>query len=103
MIIYSVSVNIEESASEEWLLWMQRCHILDVMATGCFESFRLSEVSDPPPQEGTRTFNVQYDCPSLDKLRQYQEKDAPALQAEHTERYKDRFHAFRTILNKIAE
>jgi hypothetical protein len=34
-------------------------------------------------------------------LKKYQEIEAPALQADHNQRYKDKFVAFRTILEEI--
>ena len=36
MIIYNVTINIEEAATAEWLAWMQETHIPDVIATGKF-------------------------------------------------------------------
>lgn len=36
MYIYSVIINIEKSAEQEWLDFMQKKHIADVLHTGCF-------------------------------------------------------------------
>jgi len=36
MIIYSVTVNIDDSVHDEWVTWMKEVHIPDVMATGYF-------------------------------------------------------------------
>jgi hypothetical protein len=37
----------------------------------------------------------------LDTLADYQDNHAPALQVEHTEKFKDQFVAFRTILEMV--
>ncbi len=44
MIIYNVTINIDESVHDEWLQWMQTKHIKDVLNTGCFTSARLVKV-----------------------------------------------------------
>ena len=44
MIIYNVAINIDESAHDQWLNWMQTKHIKEIIATGCFTSARLVKV-----------------------------------------------------------
>ena len=40
MIIYNVTVSVEESIKKDWLTWMQDVHIPEVMATGIFQNHR---------------------------------------------------------------
>ena len=101
MIIYSVTVSVEASSSLEWLTWMQNVHIPDVMNTGYFFFFFIQELLDPIPQPGMVTFNIQYHCRNMNELKAYQENDAPRLQQDHTDKFKDRFVAFRTILKRL--
>ena len=44
MIIYNVTVNIDESIHEEWLLWMKNVHIPDVMETGHFLENKICKI-----------------------------------------------------------
>ncbi len=101
MIIYSVTVSVEQSIQDEWLHWMRTIHIPEVMETGFFEASSIQELLDPVPQKGAATFNIQYECSSMESYEQYQQTMAPSLQQAHTERYKDRFVAFRTLLRRI--
>lgn len=101
MIIYSVTVTIDAEVESAWLPWMHRQHIPDVMATGYFTSVQFTRLLEPEPEEGTATFNIQYACDSLERYVMYRELESPRLQAEHTERFKDRFVAFRTILEVL--
>ncbi|MEM0995612.1 MAG: DUF4286 family protein [Bacteroidota bacterium] len=100
MIIYSVTVTIDATIEADWKSWMQRVHIPDVMATGFFQMAHLQKLLEPAPDAGLATYNLQYECPDLATYVRYQEEAAPALQADHTARYKDRFVAFRTILER---
>lgn len=101
MIIYSVTISLESEIFEEWKSWMLEHHIPAVMRTGFFTKYHMNILLEPPAEPGTITVNIQYECKSLADYSSYQEKDAPNLQAQHSERYKDRFVAFRTLLQRL--
>ena len=108
MIIYNVTINIEDSVHEEWLEWMKTIHIPEVMSTGLFSGNKIlkvlgsfekaGEISRDP--DGT-TYSIQYLCDSMKEYEHYHSAFAPALQAKHTEKYKGKFVAFRTLLEII--
>lgn len=100
MYIYNVTVNIEDSVHDEWLDWMKNHHIKDVLNTGLFYENRICKVHGGEVSSGV-TYAVQYSCKSLDDYNLYHEKFAPALQAQHSEKFKDKFVAFRTLLEVI--
>jgi hypothetical protein len=99
MYIYNVTVNISQTAHDEWLKWMKEVHIADVMRTGCFvdsNMLKLLFVED----EG-HTYSIQYRFLDLSDLDTYQKQHAPRLQAETREKFKDHFAAFRTVLEEV--
>ncbi|MAZ30773.1 MAG: hypothetical protein CMP57_01620 [Flavobacteriales bacterium] len=102
MIIYNVTVNIEESSEYEWLLWMQKHHIPRVMKTGLFVSSKMTKVLIEE-QTGGVTYSIQYSCENKKKLSDYQTIYAPKLQKEHEVKYAGKFVAFRTLLKVICE
>jgi len=99
MIIYNVTVVIDEDIVDEWLKWMQEIHIPDVMATGKFIDGKLSRIL--AEEEGGKSYSVQYLCPDMETYEVYQKEDSPRLQKEHTDRYAGQFVAFRTLLNVL--
>nr|WP_276898849.1 DUF4286 family protein [Pedobacter kyonggii] len=99
MFLYNVTLIIDDAVAEEWLQWMQDVHMPEVMATGMFISNRLLKVVDSP-NEGV-TYCAQYVAETLDHYNKYQEVFAPALQAELNERYKNRFVAYRTLMEFV--
>lgn len=101
MILYNVTVSIDPAVSEDWLDWMRKQHIPDVMATGCFIESRISRVHGE--EDGGMTFAITYLSPDQQKLDEYREVHAPRLQKDHSERYEGRFAAFRTFLTVIEE
>jgi hypothetical protein len=100
MIVYNVTVNIDESVHDEWLRWMKEVHIPDVMNTGMFTENRILKILSDEESGGT-TYSIQYTCKSLNEFRQYEELFAPALRSEVNEKYKDKFVAFRTLLEVV--
>jgi hypothetical protein len=101
MILYNVTVSIDESAEKEWLNWMRSKHIPDVINTGCFTEARLSRIH--AEEHGGLAYAISYVAINQEKFDEYQSNHAPALQREHTERYTGRFAAFRTMMTIVEE
>lgn len=99
MILYSVTVNIDEQIHSEWIEWMRNTHVPDVMKTGYFSHYRIFKLTDPV-QQG-HTYSFQYFADSQAKLDEYHAKHSPALQAEHHKKYEGKYAAFRTVLEVI--
>ena len=101
MILYSVTVNIEEGVHDEWLHWMKTEHIPDVLNTGLFVDNKILKLLTEVGNGGV-TYSFQYYLRSIEDYETYQNEHAPRLQAEHARRYHDKFVAFRTLLEVIA-
>lgn len=99
MIIYSVTVNIDNDVHDEWLQWMKAVHIPDVMSTGLFIENRMMKLLNVE-DEGT-TYSIQYMLHSMADYEKYQHEFAPRLQAEHSKKYQNKFVAFRTLLEVV--
>jgi len=101
-ILYNVTIKIETALHQEWIQWMTTVHIPDVMATGCFESYRLTRIMGDDDEHGVG-FAIQYVAPDEDTFNKYQFRHAKKLQKEHTDRYSNRYVAFRTLMQIEAE
>jgi hypothetical protein len=100
MIVYNVTINIDSEVHDEWLLWMRTVHIPQVMVTGLFKAYSLLRVLSDD-EHGGLTYSVQYLCENMEKFRQYEDIYAPALRTEYNNKYKDKFVAFRTLLETV--
>ena len=100
MIIYNLTINIDQSVEEDWLTWMKSNHIPDVMLTGMFKEYKLLRLLGDD-ESGGHTYCVQYMCENIEKFQQYEDIFAPALRSEYNNRYKDKFVAFRTLLETV--
>ncbi|WP_242092515.1 DUF4286 family protein [Aestuariivivens sediminicola] len=100
-IIYNVTVNVDDTVHDEWLLWIKE-HIHQVLATGKFDRATLSRVLVEEDMGGI-TYSIQYRSYSRATLEAYYNEDADQLRAEGYKRFSDKMVAFRTELEVIDE
>jgi Domain of unknown function (DUF4286) len=100
MLAYNVTVKVEPAIEMEWLKWMQQEHIPDVMATGLFTQFRLFKLLEQDEAEGP-TYITQYFAPGQTEYKQYINEHAPLLRQRGTEKWGNRFVAFRTVMEVV--
>ena len=64
MIVYSVTVAIDDSIEQDWVNWMKEVHIPEVMATGKFIDFRFCRVF-PHHEDDNKSYNISYRCKDM--------------------------------------
>lgn len=101
MIIYNVTLNIEDSAHDNWLTWMKETHIPDVMSTGLFTGYTFAKLLSKQEDETGTTYVIQYQAKSMAEYERYQSAFAPALQAETRKLFEGKFVAFRTLMETV--
>ena len=101
MIIYNVTVNVEKDIQEDWVKWMKEVHIPDVLNTDLFEGHKFLRLLNEEANNTGVTYAIQYFCKDMKTLQTYMGQHAPRLQEEHTARYKEKFVAFRTLLEEV--
>jgi (2Fe-2S) ferredoxin len=99
MFIYNVTVNIANDVETHWVQWMKNTHMPDVMKTGCFIDCQLVKVLYV--EDEGHTYSCQYKFLEMSDIEKYQKEFALKLQAEHTTMFKDKYTAFRTLLQII--
>ena len=98
MILYNVTVAVDEAIHNEWLEWMKEVHIPNVMATKRFVDTKMYRVL--LEKENEITYSIQFFSNNMSQLQLYQALDAKRLQDEHQEKFSDKVVAFRTILEE---
>jgi hypothetical protein len=102
MYIYNVTVNIDATAHDAWLNWIE-VHIKEVLNTGRFTSAKLTEVL-VEEEMGGKTYSIQYAANTREDLDNYYKFDAPNLRSEGLKKFADKMLTFRTelkIVNKF--
>lgn len=99
MIIYNVTVNIDEQACDEWIEWMKSEHIPEVLATGHFKGSTFSKIL--AEEAGGFAYSIQYLAKSREDYETYVANHAPLLQQKHASKFGTKSVAFRTLLDVI--
>ena len=101
MIIYNVTINVQEEIHDKWLKWMKEEHIPDMLATKKFSKALMTKVLVQEPMGGI-TYSVQYTAENKQMLENYYAENAEELRAK-SEAFEGKFVAFRTELEVISE
>lgn len=78
---------------------MKSVHIPDVLATGLFAGNKIFKILSD--DENGNTYSIQYFLNSMEDYEKYRQEFAPKLQEEHSGKYKNKFVAFRTIMESV--
>lgn len=100
MIIYNVTINVDDSIHTQWLVWIKE-HIPQVLATGKFTEAKLTKVLIK--EETGTTYSIQYRAKSREDLDDYYKNYSEKLQSEGLQLFSDKMLAFRTELEIVDE
>ena len=99
MIIYNVTIKVDNVILEDWLVWIKK-HMPEVVATGCFESYTFFELLEPKIDEH-RTFVVQYLAKTEADYQRYLDDYSITMREDGIKKFGEQFVAFRSILKKL--
>lgn len=102
MILYNITVSIDQVVEIQFLDWLCKKHIQEVLDTGCFKSARLSRLTSHTQPDSTN-YAIQYLAESQEFLNEYFSKFAPRLQQEGIDMFGDKMQAFRTELEVLED
>ena len=101
MIIYNVTINVQEDIHDKWVKWMKEEHIPDMLDTKKFQKALMTKVMVQEPMGGI-TYSVQYTAKNKEMLERYYSENADDLRAK-SKPFEGKFVAFRTELEVISE
>lgn len=102
MIVYNVTVKIDQARADEWLTWMRAEHIPQVVATGLFSAYRMCRIM-VDDEDGGVTYATQYSCASRELFDRYVAQFAADLRDRQRARFSDSYVAIRTIMQVVEE
>ncbi|MEI6950589.1 DUF4286 family protein [Paraflavisolibacter sp. H34] len=100
MLLYNVTVKVQEEIAEDWQRWQLTEHGPEMVATGCFTRFSLLRLLEVDDEEGP-TFAVQYFADSLAQYERFLEEFMDSLSQKAYAKWGQRFIAFRTIMEVV--
>lgn len=100
MIIYNVTIKVENTIAENWLTWLKEEHIPDMISTGCFTHATILRLLEADDTEGP-TYAVQYHATSDDPYNKYIKNFSGEMRKKGADKWGNRFIAFRTVMQVV--
>ena len=100
MIIYNVTIQLEEAIHQQWLDWLQGIHIPEVIGTGCIIKANVVRMLEVDDSEGP-TYAIQYFAESKAMYDKYIELHAPEMRQRSFDKWGNRFIAFRSVMQVV--
>jgi hypothetical protein len=100
MLLYNVTVGIDQDSEVEWLDYMRGRHIQAVLDTGLFISHRMYKVLHDS-EDGTISYSIQFFARNIGDVQKYLETFAPSLIEEHRKLFQNRHVTFMTLLEEV--
>ena len=99
MILFNITVIIEEEIEAEWLKWIKNVFVPDALSSNLLVSNRLLKVLNSP-NEGI-TYCLQFIADDLKNYTEFANKHSSALLNTHTEQFKNKAVSFSSIMEFI--
>lgn len=102
MILYNITLNVEEKLEQDFLIWMKTVHIPEFLKTGLFHEHKMYKlISNHGDSPGTITFALQFYLKDIKNFLEYSDNHAARLQAELQGRFGNTLLSFRTLLENV--
>ena len=101
MIYYQINLRVKKDIENEWLEWMKKTHIPEVLKTKYFISHKISKIIKPTSEEDIVVYSVVYKCESFEKYLEYSIKAANSLQKKHTDKFNGKVTAYRKVMEAV--
>ena len=100
MIIYNVTVKVDQQIANSWLRWLLNEHIPGIMQTNCFVDYKVVRLLEVDDSEGP-TYAIQYYALSKSDYSRYLELYASNMQKLSFEKWGEKVMAFRSVMEIV--
>lgn len=100
MILFSLTVNIDNEIEAEWLEWMRQTFIPNIWLTGLFDEKRFLRLISNDEQGGL-TYSLQLTIENLSKYGEFEKHHLQDFRGMLYGKYAGRLVDFHTILEKV--
>lgn len=99
MLLFNVTVIVDENSAADFLSWMKQNHIPQLMETDCFVSHRFLQIKDSP-NEGL-SFCVQFIAENEASHQRFLDLHEQAFIAAMYNRYPQKLVTFSTLMEFV--
>lgn len=100
MVIYNITYSIPVNKEKDWLTWMKKVHIPEIMENGCYLKYQivqLLEVHD----EDSAAFAVQFYAESKEKHMEFIAQHQATFKLKSSREWGDEVLSFGTLMQIV--
>jgi hypothetical protein len=98
MLVYTLTVNVEESVASEWLLWIKEDFLVSMLGTGFFDKHHLFKVLHDT--EG-HTYTFQFFCKDVLLYQQFELEFKKQILQDLMDSFPGKVVYFNTMLEQL--
>ncbi len=100
MYVYNITIKVQSSIANEWVVWQKEVHIPEIMATGLFNDYKFYQLLEQDESDG-QTFVTQFFASTIDEYDQYINVYSGPLREKAFSKWGDKFIGFRSLLASV--
>ena len=100
MIIYNVTIKVDTSIADDWIVWMKSEHIPGMLITGCFREANILRLLEVDDSEGP-TYAIQYKADSKSAYENYIDAHSVKMRNDSFAKWGNKFIAFRSLMEVV--
>jgi Domain of unknown function (DUF4286) len=100
MIIYNLTIKIDNNIHSLWLDWMKKTYIPEMLATGIFHDYRLCRLLEQDDSEGP-TYTAQFFCDSMENYTTFMQEHATDFYQKAKLLFGDKIVSFQTVMQPV--
>ncbi|SNS30815.1 protein of unknown function [Belliella buryatensis] len=100
MILYNITVNVEKDVEQDWVTWMKKIHIPEVMSTEKFVENKLFRIMHDS-EDGGVNYSVQYFAKNMEQVMAYQHQYFDQHNAIVQKKFPKKLAIFMTLLEMV--
>jgi hypothetical protein len=98
MLVYTITVNVEQSVTDQWLLWMKENFLGAMLATGFFQRYNAFKVLHDSDGD---TYTFQFFCSDILQFEQFSEPHKGIILQSLMNSYPGKVVYFNTMLEEL--
>lgn len=100
MLLYNITVGIDNEIEETWLAWIKEDFLPRIMGTGLFSDSKVYKILHDD-NEGSTSYSIQLFAERIQNINFYLQAHAPGLIEEHRQKFINRHVVFQTLLEEV--
>ena len=101
MILFSLTVNIDNDIENEWLEWMRQTFIPSLWLTGFFEEKRFLKLLNEESEANGITYSLQFTLEGIGRMKEFEANHLQDFRKMLYGKYSGKLVDFFTILEKV--